>query len=154
MLPGGIQDESSKHEHQKNHKRSISQTANAEQLRHLYKRKEALRSRLRKHGLLTMERRQAIDKMLCAIHNNIAWMTEVLHSAEDAQLCQPSFIQTLAAQKNNLTVFAAQIKKYKEKNKEILTWRVCANGKRQLWMARTHLEILYRRLVPLRDLSS
>ena len=118
MLPGGIQDESSKHEHKKIYKRSLSQTANAELLRPLSKTKEALRSRLRKHGLLTMTRRQAIDRMLCAIHNNIAWMTEVLHSAEDAQLCQPSFIQKLAALKDNLTVFAAQIKKYKEKNKE------------------------------------
>ena len=49
---------------------------------------------------------------------------------------------------------ADSIKMYKEKNKEILTWRICANGKRQLWMARTHFEIVYRRLMPLRVLST
>ena len=146
MLPGGIQDETSKHEHQKNHKRSISQTANAELLRPLSKTKEALRSRLRKHGLLTMTRRQAIDRMLCAIHNNIAWMTEVLHSAEDAQLCQPSFIQTLAAQKNNLTVFAAQIKKYKEKNKEHGTKQHIKRGMVQLADAVKHFDYLRKLL--------
>ena len=102
MQHGGIQDESSKHEQQKVYKLSLSQTANAELLRPLSKTKAALRQRLRKHGLLTMTRRQAIDRMLCAIHNNIAWMTAVLHSAEDAQLCQPSFIQTLAALKLSL----------------------------------------------------
>ena len=59
-------------------------------------------------------------------------MTEVLHSAEDAQLCQPSFIQTLAAQKNNLTVFAAQIKKYKENNKERGTQQHIKHGMVQL----------------------
>ena len=146
MLPGGIQDEISKYEHQKNHKRSISQTANAELLRPLSKTKEALRSRLRKHGLLTMTRRQAIDRMLCAIHNNIAWMTEVLHSAEDAQLCQPSFIQTLAALKNNLTVFAAQIKKYKEKNKEHGTRQHIKRGMDQLADTVKHFDYLRKLL--------
>ena len=120
MLPGGIQDESSKHEHQKIYKRSLSQTANAELLRPLSKTKEALRSRLRKPGLLTMTRRRQIDRMLCAIHNNTAWITEALLSAADAQLqlCQPSFIHKLAALKDSLEVFAAQTKRYKEKNKE------------------------------------
>ena len=143
MLPGGIQDESSKHEHQKIHKRSLSQIANAELLRPLSKTKEALRSRLRKHGLLTMTRRQAIDRMLCAIHNNIAWMTEVLHSAEDAQLCQPSFIQKLAALKDSLEVVAAQTKRYKEKNKEHGTRQHIKRGMVQLADAVKHFDYLH-----------
>ena len=49
---------------------------------------------------------------------------------------------------------ANSINMYKENNKEILTWRICANGKRQLWMARTHFEIFYRRLVPLTVMSA
>ena len=146
MRAGGIQDESSKHEQQKVYKRSLSQTANAELLRPLSKTKAALRQRLRKHGLLTMTRRQAIDRMLCAIHNNIAWMTEVLHSAEDAQLCQPSFIQTLAALKDNLTVFAAQIKKYKEKNKEHGTKQHIKRGMVQLADAVKHFDYLRKLL--------
>ena len=146
MQHGGIQDESSKHEQQKVYKLSLSQTANAELLRPLSKTNAALRQRLRKHGLLTMTRRQAIDRMLCAIHNNIAWMTEVLHSAEDAQLCQPSFIQTLAALKNNLTVFAAQIKKYKENNKEHGTQQHIKHGMVQLADAVKHFDYLRKLL--------
>ena len=73
-------------------------------------------------------------------------MTEVLHSAEDAQLCQPSFIQTLAAQKNNLTVFAAQIKKYKEKNEEHGTRQHIKRGMVQLADAVKHFDYLRKLL--------
>ena len=79
-----------------------------------------------------MTRRQQIDRMLCAIHNNTTWMTEVLLSAADAQLCQPSFIQKLAALKDSLEGVAAQAKRYKEKNKEHGTRQHIKHGMVQL----------------------
>ena len=45
-------------------------------------------------------------------------MTQALRSAEESQLCHPSFIKKLAAVKDNLEVVAAEAKMYKEKNKE------------------------------------
>ena len=45
-------------------------------------------------------------------------MTQALRSAEESQLCHPSFIKKLAAVKDNLEVVAAKINTYKEKNKE------------------------------------
>ena len=118
MQHGGIQDESSKHEQQKVYKLSLSQTANAELLRPLSKTNAALRQRLRKHGLLTMTRRRQLDRTLCQVYNNTASMTQALRSAEESQLCHPSFIKKLAAVKDNLEVVAAEAKMYKEKNKE------------------------------------
>ena len=142
MQHGGIQDESSKHEQQKVYKRSLSQTANAELLRPLSKTKEALRSRLRKHGLLTMTRRQAIDRMLCAIHNNIAWMTEVLLSAAGSQLCQPSFIKKLAGLKDNLELVAAETKRYRENDKEHGTLQLIKHAMVQVDEAVEHFAYL------------
>ena len=73
-------------------------------------------------------------------------MTEVLLSAEDAQLCQPSFIQKLAALKDNLEVFAAQIKKYKENNKEHGTQQHIKHGMVQLADAVKHFDYLRKLL--------
>ena len=45
-------------------------------------------------------------------------MTEALLSAEESQLCHPSFIKKLAAVKDNLALVAAATKRYTENNKE------------------------------------
>ena len=37
-----------------------------------------------------------------------------------------------------------RIKLYKENNKEICTWRICAEGKHQLFVGRKYFEALYR----------
>ena len=41
---------------------------------------------------------------------------------------------------------ADRIKVYRENNKEICTWRICAEGKHQLFMGRKHFAALCRKL--------
>ena len=55
-------------------------------------------------------------------------------------------IDKLAAVKFILEADTDRIKLYKENNKEICTWRICAEGKHQLFVGRKYFEALYRRL--------
>ena len=55
-------------------------------------------------------------------------------------------IDKLTAVKFILEADPNRIKVCKENNKEICTWRICAEGKHRLFMARKHVEALYRKL--------
>ena len=55
-------------------------------------------------------------------------------------------IHKLTAMKFILEADADKINVYKENNKEIGTWRICAEGKHRLFMARKHFAALYRKL--------
>ena len=55
-------------------------------------------------------------------------------------------IHKLTAMTFILEAGAGKINVYKEHIKEICTWRICAEGKHRLFMARKHVEALYRKL--------
>ena len=98
-----------------------------------------------------------LDNTLAMMANEASKMWEQLVHFERSQVncsrVNASLIAKLTAVIFDLEGDADSIKMYKENNKDILTWRICASGKRQLWMSRTHFEMLYRRLMPLTVLS-
>ena len=98
-----------------------------------------------------------LDNTLAMMANEASRMWGQLSHFERSEVssaANASLIGKLTAVILDLEGDADSIKMYKEKDKETLTCRVCLNGKRQLWMARTHFEILHRKLMHLRDTSS
>ena len=117
----------------------------------------ARKSKPEPDGTLSKVSVAELDHTLAMMANEASRMWEQLSHfkrSEVSSAANASLIGKFTAVILDLEGDADSIKMYKEKNKEILTWRVCTNGKRQLWMARTHFEILYRRLMPLRDMAS
>ena len=57
-----------------------------------------------------------------------------------------TLIDKLTAMIFILEAGAGNINVYKEHIKEICTWRICAEGKHRLFMAREHFAALYRKL--------
>ena len=116
MRPGGIQDESRKHEHQKGPKllRFLSQTKDVvpsqvrrirptpQQFSHSYK--AVLKRRIRASSLMTPRRRQRRHNV---IYSHTAWMGRVLLAAEKSQLIDAAFVKKVAAVKDDLEVAAA-----------------------------------------------
>ena len=97
-----------------------------------------------------------LDNTLAMMANEVSKMWAQLASLERSEgsgKVNASVMGKLTAVILDLEGEANSIRMYKEHNKEVLTWRICTNGKRQLWMARTHFEILYRRLMPSTALS-
>ena len=118
MWPGGIQDESSKHEHQEvpTLLRYLSQTEDVvysmfrlsqrrtpRQLSQSYNAVRIRRNRAR--PLMTVRRR--LYKVLRIIYSHTAWMGRVLLAAEKSQLIDPAFVKKVAAVKDDLEVAAA-----------------------------------------------
>ena len=91
-----------------------------------------------------------LDKTLAILANEVSMMWEQLFDVA----CSPvgirrvnaSLIDKLTAVKFILEADADRIKVYMENNKEICTWRICAEGKHQLFMGRKHFAALYRKL--------
>ena len=116
MRPGGIQDESSKHEHQKGPRllRFLSQTKDVvhSQDRRIrptpqqfsQSSKAVLNRRIRASSLMTLQRRQLRHNVICSY---TAWMGRVLLAAEKSQLIDPAFVKNAAALKDDLEVAAA-----------------------------------------------
>ena len=108
-------------------------------------------------GTLSQVSVAELDNTLAMMANEASKMWEQLVHFERSEVScsrvNASLLGKLTAVIFDLEGDADSIKMYKEHNKEILTWRICTNGKRQLWMARTHFEILYRRLMPSTALS-
>ena len=107
-------------------------------------------------GTLSQVSVAELDSTLAMMANEASKMWAQLapfERSEGSSRVNASLMGKLTAVIFDLEGDADSIKMYKENNKEILTWRICVNGKRQLWMARTHFEILYRRLMPLTVLS-
>ena len=130
MRPGGIQDESSKHEHQKVPKllRFLSQTkdvvrAEGRQYRstplQFSQSSSAVRKRrIRASSLMTLQRRQLRHNV---IYSYTAWMGRVLLAAEKSQLIDAAFVKKVAAMKDDLEVATAALTMPKENSYVHLT---------------------------------
>ena len=123
MRPGGIQDESSKHEHQKGPKllRFLSQTEDVVRSAGRQYRSTPLqfsqsssavrKRRIRASSLMTLQRRQRRHNV---IYSHTAWMGRVLLAAEKSQLIDAAFVKKVAAVKDDLEVAAAALTMRKE----------------------------------------
>ena len=123
MRPGGIQDESSKHEHQKGPRllRFLPQTKDVvhSQLKRIrptpqqvfQSSKAVLNRRIRASSLMTIQRRQRRHNV---IYSHTAWMGRVLLAAEKSQLIDAAFVKKVAAVKDDLEVAAAALTMRKE----------------------------------------
>ena len=117
----------------------------------------ARKSKPEPDGTLSKESVAELDNTLAMMANEASRMWAQLAPFERSEVSSrvnASLIGKLTAVIFDSEGDANSINMYKENNKEILTWRICANGKRQLWMARTHFEIFYRRLVHLTVMSA
>ena len=91
-----------------------------------------------------------LDKTLAIMANEVSMMWEQLFDVA----CSPvgimrvdaSLIDKLTAVKFILEADADRIKVYKDNNKERCTWRICVEGKHQLFMGRKRFAALYRKL--------
>ena len=123
MRPGGIQDESSKHEHQNVPKllRFLSQTKDVVRaegrqyrstpLQFSQSSKAVSARRIRASSLMTIQRRQRRHNV---IYSHTAWMGRVLLAAEKSQLIDAAFVKKVAAVKDDLEVAAAALTMRKE----------------------------------------
>ena len=115
MRPGGIQDESSKHEHQEGAKllRFLSHTKDA--VCSLFWRFKHHTPRKLSHSYLAVKQRRnpgtqrrRMNNVSRIIYLHTAWMGRVLLAAEKSQLIDPAFVQNVAAAvKDDLEVAAA-----------------------------------------------
>ena len=103
MRPGGIQDESSKHEHPKVPKllRFLSQ---AKFFVYYHGTKRLTPRQLCQSPI---KRRRMLHKLSGIIYSHTAWMGEVLLAAERSQLIDPAFVKKAAAVKDDLEMAAA-----------------------------------------------
>ena len=144
MRPGGIQDESSKHEHQKVPKllRFLSQTkvvvrSQVKRIRPTAQQfsqssKAVRQRRIRASSLMTLQRRQRRHNV---IYSHTAWMGRVLLAAEKSQLIDPAFVKKVAAVKDDLEVAAAAPTMCKES--DCVHRALCKRAMRQLVRARS-----------------
>ena len=105
----------------------------------------ARKSKPEPDGTLSKVSVAELDNTLAMMANEASMMWGQLSHFERSEVssaANASLIGKLTAVILDLEGDADSIKMYKEKNKEILTRMVCLNGKRQLWMARTHFENL------------
>ena len=96
-------------------------------------------------GTLSQVSVAELDNTLAMMANEVSKMCAQLASlerSEGSSKVNASLMGKLTAVILDLEGEANSIRMYKEHNKEVLTWRICTNGKRQLWMARAHFEIL------------
>ena len=125
MRPGGIQDESSKHEHQEVPKllRFLSQTKNVVKA-HLtrlrpYPQKFSQSSKaVWAPSFMTLQGKQ---RRLNVIYTHTAWMGRVLLAAEKSQLIDAAFVKKVAALKDDLEVATAALTMPKENSYVHLT---------------------------------
>ena len=79
----------------------------------------AIESRIRRNGWLSLKKRQQLDTLVRTIYKDTALMKQALLTAAHSQLIDPAFMKKLAAVKDNLEAVAAAIK-----NKERATLQV------------------------------
>jgi len=117
MRPGGIQDESSKHEQQKGPKllRFLSETKSAVKS-HIWRLKQHTPRKLFHSDFAVKQRRiwgrssyqrRRLNNLLRITYSHTAWMGRVLLAAEKSQLIDPTFVKKVAAVKDDLEVAAA-----------------------------------------------
>ena len=103
MRAGEIQDESSKHEHQKVHERYLFQDLWCCEPSVLPAQR-AVYDRQKRCGLLTTAKRLQLNNMVSTMNSHTVWMGEALFAAEKSQLLDPPLIKKLGALKNNMEV--------------------------------------------------
>ena len=127
MRPGGIQDESSNHEHQTVHERYLSDTCGGQykgqvRSRHVNRKysqtRTATAARERRSGSLSLPRRRQLLKVGDTIHAHTALMTAALQRAVNSEFIDPEFMKKLSTAKDNLEAVAVAIKIYIDQNKE------------------------------------
>ena len=91
-----------------------------------------------------------LDKTLAIMANEVSMMWrqlfDVACSPVGIRRVNASLIDKLTAMIFILEAGAGNINVYKEHIKEICTWRICAEWKHRLFMAREHFAALYRQL--------
>ena len=91
-----------------------------------------------------------LDNTLAIMANEASMMWEQLFHVECLRVsirrANATLIDKLTAMIFILEAGAGNINVYKEHIKEICTWRICAEGKHRLFMARKHVAALYRKL--------
>ena len=157
MRPGGIQDESSKHEQQTVFKAYRSQTTKARQQRRRYRHTQMLKGKMprpisytrqqvyrrtRQNGAVTLHGRDQLDRVVFTIYKKTASMPEALLQAANSQFIDPAFIKKLVALKDKLELVAAEIKMYRENNKEHCTLQLIKHAMVQLDEAVEHFAYL------------
>ena len=129
MRPGGIQDESSEHEHQTVYDRYLSDACGAQykgccqprnsQGKRIYSQtRQAAAIRQTRSGTLSSHRRRHLDRLVVTICEHTASMTEALLRAANSQCIDPALLKKLMAVKADLETVAVNIKMYREKNEE------------------------------------
>ena len=79
---------------------------------------------------------------MVTMENASAKMAEELESAQHSTVIGPGVITALVAVKSNFDVAAAELKAYKENNKEVDTSKVLKDAKKQVTDARKPFTIL------------
>ena len=134
MLPGGIQDEDgiSKHKHNEVYKRKRFVSARAMYQRMWRARqtgyrmpsqtKYAVIMRRKRAGILSIKRRQQLERLLFTIYKETAWMKGVLLKVTDSAYFDDAFVENIARLCDTLVKDVAfEIVKYNEENKEVDT---------------------------------
>ena len=91
---------------------------------------------------MTLHGRDQLDRVVLTIYKNTESMTEALLRAANSQLIDPAFIKKLVALKDNLELVAAEIKRYRENNKEHGTLQLIKHAMVQLDEAVEHFAYL------------
>ena len=101
-------------------------------------------------GTLRKGSAATLDNTLAIMANEASMMWEQLFHVECLRVsirrANATLIDKLTAMIFILEAGAGNINVYKEHIKEICTWRICAEGKHRLFMAREHFAALYRQL--------
>ena len=106
----------------------------------------AIESRIRRNGWLSLKKRQQLDTLVRTIYKDTALMKQALLTAAHSQLIDPAFLKKLAAVNDSLKVVAVKIKTYNENNKEHGTKQFQQRVRFELVAARKQLEYLCRLL--------
>ena len=158
MLPGGIQDEDgiSKHKHKEvcKPKRVMASRGLYNKLwrrskpsvhRELSQNKIAVRMRRRRAGILSIKRRQQLERLLFTIYKETAWMKGVLLKVTDSAYFDDAFVANIARLCDTLVKDVAfEIVKYNEKNKVVDTSTLKQRALDKLVEARQQFRLLQK----------
>ena len=168
MLPGGIQDESSKEEQQEMQERCPTHAIQGECRSDAYQKKGLCKFTLPVEQLfaqdndavlepklefqrdcwntskLTPTRRLQLADLMFRIYHQAAWMGEVLLAANNSELIDPGYVNKVLASKNHLEVVALAVREYKQRNKEAGTPQIKRGAMAHLTEARKQCTYLAR----------
>jgi hypothetical protein len=148
VLPGWIQDESSKEMTQEMHA-LYKFTIPAEQLfaegnDAVLEPKLEFQRDCWNTSKLTPARRVQLADLMFRIYHQAAWMGEIILAADNSELIDPLFLNKVLASKNHLEVVALAVKDYKQRNKEAGTPQIKRSAMAHLTEARKQCTYLAR----------